>query len=282
MRKVTKIWLIIATSLVLVGCIIFVGVMTMYKWDFRKLSTVRYETNNYEINEDYKNISIVTRTADVVLIPCESLKTSVVCYEQENLKHSVEVKEGTLVISVVDTRKWYEHIGINFCTSKITVYIPRGEYGTLSVKSSTGNICVENMTADALGLYVSTGDISVSNVDCKDDVNISVSTGKTNLTNVVCKNVTSSGDTGDISLKNVIATEKFSINRSTGDIKFDRCDAAEISIKTDTGKVVGSLLSEKAFITETSTGKVSVPKTTAGGKCEITTSTGDIKIEVIH
>ena len=53
-------------------------------------------------------------------------------------------------------------------------------------------------------------------------------------------------------------------------------------MKTDTGKVVGSLLSEKVFIAETSTGKVSVPKTTTGGKCEITTSTGDIKIEVIH
>ena len=262
MRKVTKIWLIIATSLVLVGCIIFAGVMTLYKWDFRKLSTVRYETNNYEINEDYKNISVVTRTADVVLIPCESLKSSVVCYEQENLKHSVEVKDGTLVISVVDTRKWYEHIGISFGTSKITVYIPRGEYGTLSVKTSTGNIYAENVTADALGLCVSTGDISVSNVDCK--------------------NVTSSGNTGDISLKNVIATEKISINRSTGDIKLDRCDATEISVKTDTGKVVGSLLSEKVFIAETSTGKVSVPKTTTGGKCEITTSTGDIKIEVTH
>lgn len=262
MRKTTKIWLVIATALVLVGCIIFASVMTIYKWDFKKLSTVRHETNNYEINDDYKNISIVTDTADVVLIPTESLKSSVVCYEQENLKHSVTVKDGTLFIDIVDTRKWYEHIGIDFATPKITVYIPQGEYGTLSVKSSTGNICVENITADVLDLSVSTGDISVSNVDCK--------------------NVISSGSTGDIYLKNVIATEKFSINRSTGDIKFHRCDAAEIYLKTDTGKVVGSLLSDKVFITETSTGKISVPKTTTGGKCEITTSTGDIKIEVIH
>ena len=64
MSKITKIWLIIAASLVLVGCIIFGGVMTMLKWDFTKLSTGKYETHNYEIDEKFNNISIVTDTAE--------------------------------------------------------------------------------------------------------------------------------------------------------------------------------------------------------------------------
>jgi len=319
MSKKMKTWLIIASSLVLVGCVIFGGVMTVFKWDFTKLSAVKYETNDYEINENYKNISIVTDTADIVFAPSENAKSSVVCYEQKNVKHSVTVKDSTLVIEVVDTRKWHEHIGINFSTPKITVYIPQGEYGALSIKSSTGdieipkefsferfdisestgdvmccasvsdavkiktstgNIRVEDITAGALDLSVSTGGITVCDVTCEGEVKINVSTGKTNLTDIACKSVISSGNTGDISLKNVIATEKFSVKRSTGDVKFDGCDAAEIFVKTDTGDVTGTLLSEKVFITETATGRVNVPKTTAGGKCEITTSTGDIKIDV--
>ena len=68
MKKSTKIWLIIAASLVLIGLIIFAGVMSMVKWDFKKLSTVKYETNNYEITEEYRNISIVTNTADIVFV----------------------------------------------------------------------------------------------------------------------------------------------------------------------------------------------------------------------
>ena len=40
----------------LVGCIIFGGVMTVLKWDFGKLSTNKYETNTYEINEAFKQI----------------------------------------------------------------------------------------------------------------------------------------------------------------------------------------------------------------------------------
>lgn len=319
MRTRTKVWLIIAASFVLVGGIIFGGVMSMHKWDFTKLSTVKYETNDYEITESFKSISIITNTADVVFVPSENSKTSVVCHEQKNMKHSVTVQNGKLVIEVVDTRKWYEYIGINFGTPKITVYIPQGEYGALFVKSSTGNveiptefkfenidilestgnvtnyasaseniiiktstgnIRVENVSAGTLDLSVSTGGITVSNVTCEGNVKINVSTGKTNLTNIECKNVMSNGNTGAISLKNVIAAEKFSIERSTGDVKFDGCDAAEIFVKTDTGDVTGSLLSNKIFVVEADTGSVDVPKTATGGKCEITTDTGDINISI--
>ena len=319
MRTRTKVWLIIAASFVLVGGIIFGGVMSMHKWDFTKLSTVKYETNNYEITENFNNISIITDTADVVFVPSENQKASVVCHEQKNMKHSVTVQNGKLVIEIVDTRKWYEYIGINFGAPKITVYIPQGEYGALFVKSSTGNveiskefkfesidisestgsvtnyasaseniiiktstgnIRVENVSAGTLDLSVSTGGITVSNVTCEGNVKINISTGKTNLTNIECKNVVSNGNTGAISLKNVIAAEKFSIERSTGDVKFDGCDAAEIFVRTDTGDVTGSLLSNKVFVVEADTGSVDVPKTATGGKCEITTSTGDINISI--
>lgn len=319
MRKKTKIWLVIATALVVVGCVIFGGVMTMLQWDFTKLSTVKYETNDYEIDENYKNISIVTDTADIVFMPSQNSKSSIVCREQKNVKHSVTVKDDTLVIAVVDTRKWYEYIGINIGTPKITVYLPNAEYEKLfikestgnveipnnfrfesmdiststgdvkndasasesiKIKTSTGNIRVENISAEALDLSVSTGEITVCDVTCQGDVKIHVSTGKTKLTDVACKNLTSSGNTGDISLKNVIATEKFSLERSTGDVKFDGCDAAEISVKTDTGDVTGTLLSEKVFLAETDTGRVEVPKTATGGRCEITTDTGDIRIKI--
>ena len=89
----------------------------------------------------------------------------------------------------------------------------------------------------------------------------------------------SSGSTGDISLNSVIAVEKFSVERSVGDVKFISCDAAEIYVKTDTGDITGNLLSNKVFITHTATGNVDVPKTAEGGRCEITTDTGDIKIK---
>ena len=280
MRKSTKIWLIIASSLVVIGCAIFGGVMTMIKWDFTKLSTVKYETNDYKINENYENISIVTDTADIVFEYSKDAKTSVVCYEENKIKHSVAVSDNTLIIEVEDARKWYEHIGIHFGTPKITVSIPQGEYGTLSVKTSTGNIRVGNVSADTLDFSVSTGNVTVSDVICKGNIKIKVSTGKTSIMGAKCQNFMTNGSTGKVSLKNVIATEKFSIERSTGDIKFDGCDAANIFIKTNTGDVKGKLLTDKVVVAQTDTGSVDVPKTVNGGRCEISTNTGDIKIEI--
>ena len=70
------------------------------------------------------------------------------------------------------------------------------------------------------------------------------------------------------------------MERDTGDITFDKCDASDIYIKTSTGDVKGTLLTEKVFYTQTSTGNIDVPKTVNGGRCEITTSTGNIKINI--
>ena len=317
--KKSTIWLIAATSLVLVGSIIFVGVMTMLKWDFTKLSTVKYESRTYELNEEYKDILIESDTADIVFVPAEDTVTKVVCYEQKNITHKVEIKDGTLKILIDDNRKWYDHIGIGFNTSKITIYMPKSEYGKLSakndtgdikipddfkfqsieiaqstgdaecyasvqgdvkIKTSTGHIKLKNMSAKSLNLSVSTGDIALSKVDCEGELKIKVSTGDAKLTDVNCKNLTSSGNTGDISLSDTIAKESFSIETSTGDVKFQRCDAESLYIKTDTGSVKGTLRSEKVFITDSDTGSINVPKTTNGGRCEITTDTGDIKIEI--
>ena len=52
------------------------------------------------------------------------------------------------------------------------------------------------------------------------------------------------------------------------------------NIICDEVKLTGTLRTEKVFITASDTGKVNVPKTITGGRCEITTATGNIEIEV--
>ena len=63
------------------------------------------------------------------------------------------------------------------------------------------------------------------------------------------------------------------------DVRFEGCDAGELSVRTDTGDVTGTLLSGKVFLVQSDTGRVEVPKTVSGGRCEIATDTGDILIE---
>lgn len=319
MKARTRVWLVIAALLVLLGGILFTGVMTTLNWDFTKLATVKYETNTYEINESFSNLSLKTDTADILFAVSDNGKCKVECYEAEKAKHIVAVEEDTLAIKVADNRAWYDHVGIGFATPRVTVYLPKAEYnklcideetgnveipkdfifkdvdislstgdvdfcavvsGLIKIKTSTGKIRVENTFAGALDLTASTGEIRVSDVICTGDANIEVSTGKTNVTNLTCNNLKSNANTGTISLINALAARAFFITTSTGDVKFDGSDATEIFVVTDTGKVRGSLLTDKIFVTETDTGKVVVPKTSTGGKCEIKTNTGDIDITI--
>lgn len=317
MNKKTILLLIVATALVLVGGILFCIAMTGLNWDFTKLSTVKYETNVHPIGESVHNIIIVTDTADIQLVAGET--ASVTCYESENAKHTVAVRDGSLYIEVKNESKWYEQIGINFGTPKITICIPRGIYGNIQIKgstgdvkipsgfqfssmdikqstgdvncqayvtgavkisASTGNIHLEKMDAISMELSVSTGRITLQDVNCVNALNIQVTTGKVALTSVSCQSLETTGDTGDLSLQHVIAQDHIIIERSTGDVTFDRCDAEELFIKTDTGDVTGTLLSDKVFVYETDTGRVKLPETTTGGKCEIITDTGNIHIEI--
>lgn len=319
MSETMKAWLIAAILLVVIGLIAFAVIMTIKGWDLTKLGTGKYETNTYELNEEFSNISIKSNTADIVFVPSDDEKCRVVCYEEEKAKHSVSVADGVLTVHVVDERKWYDYIGINFEAQKITIYLPEAEYSSLVVDESTGDIeiskafkfesidvsvrtggvkccasaaeaikiaattgdiSVTESYAGQLELSVSTGNVTVSSVTCEGDVKVGVSTGKAYLTDIVCQSLLSSGSTGDIFLKNVIAAEKLSIKRSTGDVKLEGSDAAEIFVETATGNVEGSLLTDKVFVTKTDTGKINVPSSITGGKCEITTDTGNIKITI--
>ncbi len=276
----TKIWLIVATSLCVLGITIFVGAMTIMKWDFKKLSTTTYQTNEYQIEQEFKNITIITDTANIKIETLDIEQAKVTCFEEEKLFHSVNVENETLIIELKDNKKWYNHIGINFYTSKITLSLPNVNFENVNVKTSTGNISVERLNSNSAEFSVTTGKVTVKNSNFTKLLNVKVSTGVTNLENITCKNLTTYGNTGDITLKNVIASEKFDIKRTTGDIKFDRSDSYEIKVSTNTGNVKGTLLSEKIFNVETDTGKKQVPNTTSGGICEITTNTGDVIITI--
>ena len=304
------------TSLSLFSILITFGVIML---TMTACSAANYETNVYEINESFYDIAIKTGTADIAFLPSDDGMCRVVCYEKSKESHSVEVQNGTLTVNVSNDKKWYDYIGVNIDSPKITIYLPNAEYSslvieedtgdieiaknfgfknidlslytgnvkcyasaaeTIKIVASTGDIYVESISASSLNLKTSTGDITACGITSDGNITIDVSTGKSYLSDITCKNLTSTGNTGDISLTNVVATDKISIKRSTGDLTLEGSDAAELYIITDTGNVKGSLLTDKIFITKSNTGRINVPNSITGGRCEISTNTGNINISI--
>ncbi len=318
MRKSTKIWLILAASIILIGAGIFTAMLAKCNWDFGRMSTLEYKTNTYTSFEQFQNISIETETADITFIFTEINCSRVVCYEMEKAPHSVIFDGEKLVIKQIDHRLWYDYLGINFDMPKIKVYLPKTEYGALDiitttgdvsipanfkfesvniagttgdikcranisgalkVKMTTGDMTLENASIGSLDFAASTGKTVINDVTSYGDMRINVSSGKMDLTNIKCNSFSTNGTTGDISMDNFVAGNLLMINRTTGDVRLRDSDARFIHIQLNTGDVIGNLLTGKNFTAKSSTGKISVPENTTGGTCIITTSTGNIKIK---
>jgi len=141
MKKATKIWLIIATFLIILGSIMFTAVLADNNWDFSKTGSVKYETNTYEIGEDFDNISINTETTDIIFKYHSEKNCKVVLFEEEKIKHFAKVEDKTLKIGETDTREWFDYIQLfSFKNTSITVYLPRENYLSLNIDTDTSDI----------------------------------------------------------------------------------------------------------------------------------------------
>ena len=316
MRKI----LLLGGILVVVGVLLLGAAFVMSGFDLSGLDTAAYETKTYAVSEAVTTLEIQTDEADIALRPSDDGTLRVDCVARQKVDYTVLAEQGTLRVTAVDRRAWYDHLSLFSVRSQsVTVYLPNDSYEALTVRTDTGDVsvpddfsfgtaeiaagtgeidfeasverglCIRTSTGDIrlvgvragqIELSATTGDIVANNVDCTGTLSVILSTGELSLTDVSCAALVSSGSTGEAKLKNVIALERFEIERDTGDVRFERCDAGQITVKTSTGDVSGTLRTEKVFITKSSTGDIRVPDTVSGGRCEITTSTGDIRIEL--
>ena len=314
-----KKWIFIAVAMILAGTVICFATAAAMHFDLGKLDTGKYKTNSYSVDESFRDISVTVSTEKVFFKPAENGKCTIICFEEEDSTHVVSVIDRTLTITKpAEDRKLSHHFGVSTLSPEITVYLPESTYSDLRIETDTGDVDIpadfafDSITIngdtsdvaclassnDGIEIALSSGDLSISavkageielktttggisaqSVNCVGDVHIQVDTGLAKLQNVTCRNLTSEGTTGDLTLDHVVADETLSITRDAGNVEFLESDAASIYVRTDTGDVTGTLLTEKMFITETDTGKVDVPKSTTGGRCEISTNTGDIRIE---
>lgn len=316
MKKATKIWLIIAAGLVVLGCV-FVGcAFAAGGFRLEAFATESYETHSYTVEEPFSSLSVQLTTAKIEFCPTDEM-CRVVCKETNSVRYSVAVEEGTLRITESNTRSWYEYAGIWFESPKITVFLPENQYRSLQlntktgdaaipadfsfesiqidgttasvrcaatalskieVRLTTGNCSLENSGAKQISLTTTTGNLTVQSLSCENRMFVKTSTGNIDLTSVRCGALSTESSTGIIAFEDVLVDGEMNIRNRTGDVRLQKSDAAEIAIETTTGNVRGSLCSEKVFSAQSKTGAVSVPRSVAGGKCEIITKTGDIKI----
>ena len=228
--------------------------------------TFRGRTSDLEISDNFRfqNVTVENSTGDVLLQ----------CQVEKQL--NVTCSTGDVTISNVNC----DSLSVSTSTGDVAISVVKG--GDLSVSTRTGDCRIDyaNMSGKLL-LTSTTGGKFLNKVDCG-SLNMTATTGETRINNVyVSADAQLTSGAGDWTLYNLVVTGDANMESSTGDWDLDNCDAANIRIETSSGDVEGTLRSEKIFFADSNTGDIEVPRTTSGGTCQITTTTGDIEIDIV-
>ena len=86
MKKKT-IWIIIALCCIILGSTLFVIGMTKNNWNFKNFDSYNFETNSYDIIEDFNKIEINATTANIDFQPATDGMCKIVCYENKKEKY---------------------------------------------------------------------------------------------------------------------------------------------------------------------------------------------------
>ena len=278
MSSVKKGWLIAAAVLVVGGLLMVGGAVYFCDLDFHQFNTLKYEMHSTDIDPEFEQIDIDASVAAVSIELSPDGNCRMDCYEPSKMKHSAQVENG--VLKIREVQKWEGGFGIDMEEPTLTLYLPKDQYAALKLMVDTGDIRVPKIfTFDRVQIGSDTGDVDFQ-AGVTSQAQFKTDTGTVKAVGVSCGNFTAESDTGEILLENVIASGTLDVTSQTGDVRLKECDGAEIYITTDTGDVKGTILTEKVFLTETDTGEVNVPKSLTGGRCEITTQTGDIDIMI--
>ncbi len=293
MKNGRKKWLVTACLLIAGGFLLFTAAFAAAGLDITKLDTQTYKQKEYHLPASFDSICAEVDTARISFLAYEGTGCRVTSYEAKTSTNCVRVEDGCLKIQVQDHRKWYDHIGVSFASPSNTVSLPKSSYASLTVRTKVGSIEVpDGLSFQNIALSGTTAHIRCL-ASASESVNIRTTTGSITLGQQDTKSIALASTTGGIQLTDVIAKGRIHVENTTGGLQFLRCDAPEIDVKTSTGNVTGSLLSGKNFSTSTATGKVTVSTPQASGEildssgnaaegnCQITTTTGDIRIEVL-
>ena len=297
MKLYKKIIIIISVLLIVAGGIITIIAERSIDWNDSSIFDVAApKAVTYEVEEKFENISANATASNIRLAVSDDGKCKVVCDESKKFTYRVEVKDNTLEVSIKETGEWYQ-LYFGWHDTEITIYLPEKAYGKFSATSTSGDIYapddfefgsaqikstsgdirfLSSVKGDAV-LKTTSGTVRAEKFTAKYVEAISTS-GEVTLTDIECCDIRAEATSGDVEIICVIAENHLHAECVSGDIELHSSDAQTLFLKSTSGDIEGSLLSEKVFITDTTSGEVQVPHTTSGGKCEIKTTSGDVEI----
>ncbi|MBQ3708958.1 MAG: DUF4097 family beta strand repeat protein [Clostridia bacterium] len=267
-----------------------------------------YTVVSEALKDRYKNIEIHAINAEVTVTNAADTRPVLEAKTDPAYRVVVETNGNNLVVKEIDTRKWYQKIGVfSPKPGKIEVRLDDGVYAELDVRNTNGDITVKapEHTVSIKDIYTKTvnGDTKIEIpgdfVTCESkngDLSIVIDRGadQTRGTTSLVKAMTTNGNINDSSIaanKSLISGNGRIMSFGTfgilygktvnGDICLNRVFGEKITVESVNGKITATITQPMKYITSTKNGRVKVPEKTGGNAFEASTTNGNISIELV-
>ena len=229
MTKMIKIIILSILICLLILCMFyFMNSDFKFSFEFKEKSKIVFD-ETYSIN-DINAIDISTKSSDVKIRASEDDKIYVKIYSRKDDEYKVENKNNILLIN-----KEKQSNCIGFCYSKeeIQLSIPKEYIGTITSKSTSGDILSTINNNIDYKISTKSGDIKIHKAR-----NIS---GKLTSGDLEVQNITSSikyeATSGDIEIDNFTILKDSSIKVTSGDVEIDHVSDVYIDASVTSGNV---------------------------------------------
>lgn len=317
--------LIVSVLCIVAGfiCLLFSGVRSSEDLlhDMDRIGAVeRQEKKTVEVTEPFTSLRVQEGSADVKLLPSEDGGCRVVYGESKHSRCRVGVENGTLTV----VRETEEHSRSGLFsfedTLPVCIYLPAGDYETLSVssdsgdvkasdglsfqkveivtvsgdirledleaetlsaKSSSGDIRLRGCSAASLTLETSSGDQTVDETVCSGDGKLHSGSGDIELEASSFRSLDLSSNSGKTTLSKTVCSGTVKAETGSGGISLRKASAASFDLRTTSGDVNGSVVGSVDFIVDTGSGSVRTRGGVRGAAaCRVRTGSGDVDLEV--
>ena len=298
MKKPIKIILIILGSLaiILLAMFVFAKILGAELRLYTSKNSLKSVSESIPL-ENIDNINIYSKFADINIKSTEEENLKVVKYYTNNdNSYEKEVSDSTISISDFNN---YKCIGICINMPHYDIFIPTSYKGNitiktvsgditsfkdliapeLNIKTTNGNITLDNtINTNTISINSVSGDITINDITA-DHLNISTTNGNLNITSIDSPTNIITTASGNITLNNLVGG--IDINSISGDVNINLQELTLNSeIKTISGNVDINTNGEMNLETDTITGSVKINGSlTSGKKLFIKTTSGDISVK---
>lgn len=303
MKKSVKIAIIVAVILIAVGIVLTGAVLLMTNFNFSRLEfggNTNYTEHSFDAAAaDVTSVRVSTVDHDIRFTASKDGSVHVVFHENDKHYYDISTENGLLRIEQKSHMKWYDYIGFDFSPddADTVIALPASALYSLEAQTVSGEIELSGISAGAVVLDSTSGDIEAKNLTAEGEIALSSISGDISFSGTGTR-ISASSTSGEVELNGVadgalISTtsgdisasgqfQTLSASSTSGEIELERIQSDDIRLDTVSGEISGVVCGEETDYTikiNALSGDSRLRERSGGAKyLSVSTTSGDIDI----